>query len=97
MHIFALYAAKTGSITDNNNTTRSIHGKRPATRQNIGSHTDRIGGAFWLGGTGQAHHHQLLYEQPEHQIQLDLFAQNALGEEESGGFVRSDVAGEKVG
>jgi hypothetical protein len=39
----------------------------------------------------------LFHEQPEHQIQLDFFAQNALGQKESGGFVHSDVAKEKVG
>jgi hypothetical protein len=43
-----------------------------------------------MGRVGLAHRDTLFQLGSEHQIESDVFAQNAVGEEKSGGFVRVD-------
>lgn len=64
--------------------------QQPPSRCQTGRYGEPDGRSLRLGRTGPADPHPLLYERSLHQVQPDLFAEDALGEGEGGADVLVD-------
>ncbi|CAA9377089.1 MAG: hypothetical protein AVDCRST_MAG89-5088, partial [uncultured Gemmatimonadetes bacterium] len=60
---------------------------QPPARRDAGADAERPGGPLRLGGDGAAHRHPLLHRRPQHRLQPQVPAQDALGPRKGGGNV----------